>query len=258
MVEEFLDRLERLGALDDTERAELARTCSATRLVDADTDLACEGDQPDHLHVLLDGWACRFVLLPDGRRQIPALLLPGDVADLDALGVERLDYGIATLTPCRVALLSRPALRSAMGRLPGLARAFLALALQENAVMLRRNVSLGRLSAREQVAHLLCELVSRMAADGEASTAGKHSMPLTQVELADVLGLSPVHVNRVLQSLRADKLLRLAGRRLEILDWAGLAAAGSFRATYLEPAHPRTVRSVMNGAASRLLVPSHA
>lgn len=232
-MELFLRRINAAAFLNGSEMAELAATCSDVIVVNPKTELVSEGDAPEHLHVLLEGWAMRSLALPDGKRQIPALFVPGDVMDLDALGTERLGYGLSTLSRCRIALLSRAGLRSAMQRGPGLAGAFLALALQENQVLMRRNVSLGGQSARERLAHLLCELVARWRGAGVALRSGQLSFPLTQADLADVLGLSTVHVNRVLQGLRADGLIRLRGVEFEVVDWDGLADAGEFQAGYL-------------------------
>lgn len=98
---------------------------------------------------------------------------------------------------------------------------------------MRWNVSLGRLSAREQVAHLLCELAARLEEQRHAANETDFVIPLTQAELADVLGLSTVHVNRVLQGLRADGLIELTGDRLPLPDRASLASAAGFQPHYL-------------------------
>ena len=164
----------------------------------------------------------------------------------------------STLTRCRVAILSRPALKAAIERTPNLGRALLALALHENAMLTRRNVSLGRRTAREQVASLLCELVTRLADASGGTRATRHTLPLTQAELADVLGLSAVHVNRVLQGLRADGLVRLASGKLEMLDWAGLVAAAAFQPDHAGPAPSHALSAVTSGSAAREPLPSHA
>jgi CRP-like cAMP-binding protein len=257
-LEKFLDRLQRLMPLNTDEAAELARTCGGVVQFEEGSDLVREGARPECLHVLVEGWACRYVLLPDGRRHIPALLLPGDMADLDAFATDRLEYGVSTLTRCRVAILSRPALKAAIERTPNLGRALLALALHENAMLTRRNVSLGRRTAREQVAGLLCELVTRLADASGGTRATRHTLPLTQAELADVLGLSAVHVNRVLQGLRADGLVRLASGKLEMLDWAGLVAAAAFQPDHAGPAPSHALSAVTSGSAAREPLPSHA
>lgn len=250
-MDSFLRRPKAFALVDVSDWNELTATCSGVVEVDADTDLVREGARPDRLHVVLEGWACRYLLVRDGRRQIPALVLPGDVADLDALGCERLEFSVSTLTPCRVARLSRSALQSAIDRTPGLARAFLALAIQENGVLIRRTVSLGRRTAREQVAHFLCELVTRLNWDADPAAYVKRILPLTQAELADVLGLSTVHVNRVLQRLRADGLARLAGERLEIVDWTGLAAVGEFRMGSSQSPAKGVAAQIQSGAQAK-------
>jgi len=247
VIKIFVERLNRLSSLNAADAAELAHTCSGVRQLEEGVDLAREGEQPDSLHVMVEGWACRYVLLADGRRHIPSLLLPGDVAELDAFASRPLDYGVSTLTRCRVAALSRPALVAAIERAPGLGRAFIALALEENALLTRRSVSLGRRTARERVASFLVEIVTRLTDSNGATTSGTHGLPLTQAELGDMLGLSTVHVNRVLQGLRGDRVLRLAGDKLDILDWAGLVEAAALRPDDSGGPGFRTFGAVANG-----------
>lgn len=243
-MQKFLNRLRAMSRLGNSEMDAVEGACRDVIRLEADTDLVREGEPAEHVHVLLEGWACRYVLLPEGGRQIPALLLPGDVADLDALLAQRRPYAVATLTACEVAVLSCQAVHAAMAQYPALGAALLMGALHENVIMTHRNVSLGRQSARERVAHLLCELANRLS-DDDATTKGAYALPLTQAELGDVLGLSTVHVNRVLQSLRADALIRVANRRLEVLDWNGLGQVAGF---HCRPAHADASRSSRSGA----------
>ena len=227
-----LDLLRGFDALDAAARAALEGACAGVISVAPDTDLRREGEALDRLHVLVDGWACRTKLLVDGRRQIPMLLLPGDICDLDGLESPRLPYGVITLTPCRVAVWSHHALATVMRDHPSIGAALLRLALVENAMMTQGIVVLGRHCAREKVAHLLCEIVVRLEAVGRAEP-DRYDLPLTQAEMADVLGLSSVHINRVLQDLRGAGLIHLAAERLTVLDYEGLCAVGQFRADHL-------------------------
>ncbi len=205
-----------------------AATVGTAFRLDANVDLLRQGDRPEHVHLLLDGWACRTFYFEDGRRQIPALLLPGDLVDLDRLVSDRAEFGVCALTPCRFACLPVAALRSVVERDHELANTVLWLALKEVAILNRRNVALARQTAYERLAALLCELVTRLTESG-APRKETYTLPLTQSVLGDVVGLSTVHVNRVLQSLRKDGLIRSKGRQLEILDWPGLVAAGTIR-----------------------------
>lgn len=237
-VERFLHRLRALGDLGDADVAAVAETTFDVVAVRSDTDLTRAGERVDLLHVLAEGWAFRNILLRDGRRQIPALYLPGDLCELDALAADRLDCSITTLVPCRVARLGKAALSAAIRRRAEVGRAFLALACRENALLTQWNVALGRKSAREHVAHFLCELVVRLGDGTDTSVRDTHALPLTQTELADAFGLTAVHVNRVLQGLRRDGLVELCRERLRILDWPRLVAVGGFDAGYLGRADP--------------------
>lgn len=220
-----LRQLRAFRNLDDAAlRALESALCSIVE-AEAHTDVEREHDRSEYLYVVLSGWACRYALLPDGRRQIPLILLPGDVANLDALAGRGCYYGVSTFVRSKVALLSVSVLRQALRNHPSVASAMLDLALSEGALAGQRNVSLARYHAREQLADLLCHLASRLSADAD----GRYHIPLTQADFADVLGLSTVHVNRLLQGLRSEGLLQFAGSRLDILDWAGLAAAGLYR-----------------------------
>lgn len=201
-------------------------------IVPARADLVTEGQGTDHLHVIIDGWACRYRLLPNGGRQFPALLVPGDICDLDGLLLRRVHYGVAALTACTVATVPHARLRAILEAHPALRDAFWWLTFVENSISNEWTVNLGRRSALERAAHLFCELLARLWPVGIAADHA-FPFPLTQEELADVLGLTPVHVNRTLQELRARDLVMIKGRRLVIHDLDGLQALAGFNADHL-------------------------
>lgn len=228
----FLLRLRRLTTLGDAELGLLLKLCSPARRISAKTDLVVEGDHLDHLHVLLDGWACRFKLLADGRRQITSLLLPGDLCDLDSLYVTKSDYAVGTLTACKIATIDRLALRDLAARHPSISEALGFLMAVDNAMLTERSACLGRRSAREHLAHLLCELLIRLTLVGQASGSG-FALPLTQEEIGDALGLTAVHVNRVLQGFRNDGLIEQSARRIIISKWSVVCQTAMFLPGYL-------------------------
>lgn len=226
------------------ERAVLERALSGVRTLEAGHTVVREGDRADSLHLLLDGWACRYKLASDGARQIPALLTPGDFCDLDALLFERLDYGITTLTSCTIAVLPREDVRRITAEHPGIAAALWWLMAVENSILSEWTLCLGRRSALQHLGHLLCELLVRLSAAGRVQENG-YKLPLTQEQLGDVLGLTSVHVNRTLQTLRNDGLISLHQGRLTILDWPALKALSDFRPGYL---HPEGMRRLSEAA----------
>ena len=246
----FLTRLRLLTAIGDTELTALEHLLTGKRHIRARSELVNERGADPRLHVLLDGWACRYRLLADGRRQITMLLVPGDICNLDVLHVRNSHEALATLTPCTVAGLDPATVRSLADRSPRVADAFGWLGAVENAVLAERNTSLGRRSAREHLAHLLCELHVRLAAVGRAQDL-RYTLSLTQEEIADVLGLTAVHVNRTLQGLRGAGLIELHGHALVIRDWDALQRTAGFRADYL---HLEGV----DGTSTRLDAPAWA
>jgi len=212
--------------------ASLADLGGEVRTVEANTVILPEGARGNAIHVLLDGWAARFKILENGSRQVPALRLAGDICDLDALYLERRDCGTASLTRCTVAAIPGEGLLALIDRQPGVRAAIGRLAAVENGISSQWTVCLGRRSARERLAHLLCELQARLQAVGAAGDGG-FALPLTQEEIADVLGLTSVHVNRTLQTLRSSGLIRLKDQRLQVPDLQALQRLAGFDARYL-------------------------
>ena len=202
------------------------------RDVAADQDLAREGDRPSVCILLVDGFAARYRTLSDGRRQILSFHIAGDFMDLESFTLNRLDHSIGTLTASRVALYSHASINE-LAADPVIARMLWHETLVDAAIFREWIVNVGRRSAFQRVAHVLCELVTRMEAVGLAHE-GICDLPLTQSELADATGLSTVHVNRVIQELRRENLIMLRSRTFSALDWNGLKLAAEFDATYLQ------------------------
>jgi CRP-like cAMP-binding protein len=184
--------------------------------VDADTDLVRQGEKLAKAVVLGDGWAIRYRTLSDGRRQIMNFLLPGDMFDLCAFLLTASDHSVGTITPCTVHHIPVPAITDLFRRWPRLGAAMWKSALQEEATLRERILSLGRRSAQERAAHLLYELWVRLGIVG-LRTGISYDLPLTQTELADALGLTSVHVSRTLRRLKQQRLIDVRRRRVTIL-----------------------------------------
>lgn len=223
--------LARSGFVSDEERVALARTPVFPRSLAAGEGLVRQGSSPDHLYFLTSGWAYRYVTTRDGGQQIATLLVPGGVCNLDNLLFERADFGVRMLTAATVLALPRTHTLALAAEHPGVGRAFTWLALAENAILTQWAVGLGRRSAQERLAHLLCELSVRMGTDDAGGSS--FDLPLTQEVIADVLGLTPVHVNRTMRHLRTEGLIAMAGRSVTILDVERLRALADFNASYL-------------------------
>lgn len=236
----FLVRLRQSADFGPADLAALSALPVEVRPVEANTTFIRESRRGEHAHVVLDGWAARFKILENGSRQVPALLLAGDVCDLDQLHLDHVDCGVIALNRCTVATLPRDALLGALDAHRGLRRAIGRMAAVENAIATQWTVCLGRGSARERLAHLLCELLARLHAVGAAS-ADACTFPLTQEQMADVLGLTSVHVNRTLQGLRSEGLIALRDQRLTVLDPRALRRAGGFEGHYLHIGPPQDI-----------------
>ncbi|MFC0408824.1 Crp/Fnr family transcriptional regulator [Roseomonas elaeocarpi] len=199
-------------------------------------DVISEGEVPRDVNLILSGWACRYKQLEDGRRQILAFFLPGDICDLNVYILREMDHSVAALTPLVVGELPRDALEEVMQRHPRIAKALWWETLVNAATQREWTVSLGKRSAFERMSHLFCELFFRLRAIGFTSES-QCELPLTQAELADATGLSAVHVNRTLQELRGAGLIQLKDRVLRIPDLRALKEAALFNPNYLHLDH---------------------
>lgn len=214
--------------------------CRSTRSVPARQDIISEGDKPEHVHIVLDGWAARYKVLPDGSRQITALLLPGDTCDLHVTILGRMDHGIIALTRACVAYVPHQVMEELPIGRPRLGRALWRATLIDEAVLRSWIVNIGRRDAAERIAHLFCELHARLSLVGLVQD-GQFDLPLTQDVIADATGLTPVHVNRMLQKFREEKLITLASGELTLLDPERLREVAGFDPSYLHRERLRRV-----------------
>jgi CRP-like cAMP-binding protein len=202
------------------------------RLAKARRDLIAEGARPRAVFLIASGWACQFKTLEDGRRQIVGFLLPGDTSDLNNLIVSRMDHSVGALTDVRYLEIPGEALQRVAADHPRIARALWWQMLVNLSVQREWTINLGQRNAIERLGSLLCELAVRLRAVG-LGTGETYDLPLTQADLAEATGLTPVHVNRTLQQLRASGLISLSGKVLRIPDLAALQEASLFTADYL-------------------------
>jgi CRP-like cAMP-binding protein len=227
----LLRRLEAIGASTEAERDLLANLPGTTRHYLAHQDIVSDGDRPSVVCLMLDGMACRYKISADGKRQIVSFHIPGDIPDIQSLFIEVMDHSLGTLVPCTVMAIPHARMRSIIDAYPRIAHVLWRECLID-AALFREWIVVRDRPAYVGVAHLLCEHFARMDAigltDGESC-----ALPITQVQIGDALGLSDVHVNRTLQELRAEKLIRLQNGTLTILDSDGLKAAGEFDPRYL-------------------------
>lgn len=211
------------------------------RAIAAKRDLIREGDQPQAMFLLASGWACRYKTLADGRRQIVAFLLPGDLCDLHNHVLGAMDHSIGALTPVQYLEVTHDRVAEVVTIYPRLGRALWWQTLVGLAVQREWTLNNGQRSALERIGHLFCELYHRLKGVGLTQGSG-YAFPLTQNDLAEATGLTPVHVNRTLQEMRAAGLIVLKDRVLDIPDLDALEDAVLFTPDYLhldgEPRRP--------------------
>lgn len=234
MSNPFLQRLSHATELPLAEIEAIKEICRQPRDIGAKKYLARDGDEIVSFPVVLSGWAARYQILRNGARQITRLLLPGDAFYFDASPNGTAIEEVVTLSPCRVVTIPYPDMESTIKRFPVIGEAMLQYGRMENAVQSSWIVNIGRRDALERMAHLLCETHYRLQIiDGVKD--GHFHFPLTQDDLADVLGLTPVHINRKLQQLRQENLITLRSKQLIIEDLRGLQQIAGFDSGYLAP-----------------------
>jgi CRP-like cAMP-binding protein len=211
---------------------ELLRLPHTVRPFVKDAYLVREGQKTVECTLLLKGYAFRHKVIRNGGRQIISIHIQTEFVDLQNSLIEIADHNVQCLTPCEVAVVPRAALMKLADRSPGVRTAMWIETLLDASIFREWVVNVGRRDSRTRIAHLLCELAWRLENIG-LSEGGIVDFPLTQEQLADATGLTPVHTNRTLQSLRREKLIRLDARSLTVLDWDKLREAGDFDELYL-------------------------
>ena len=232
MLSPFIQKL-RFGAdLTEDDEAQLQAVIGKPRKAPAREDIIRQGDAPQNVQLVISGYACRFKRLADGTRQIMALLVPGDACDLHVAVLDRMDHGIATLTPCTLVQIPRAKIEELL-RNERLARALWWATLVDEATLREWLVNMGRRPADQQMAHFFCEMLHRLRSVSAARDDTSFDFPVTQEDLGDILGLSVVHVNRTLMSLRRQELVSWDRGVIRALNWGRLCEFAGFDSDYL-------------------------
>jgi CRP-like cAMP-binding protein len=196
-------------------------------------DLVHEGQSKQTAFILAEGWVCSYKILPSGTRQIVDFQIPGDFLGLRSVLFRTADHNIEPVTAVEASEIHISDLLEAFTNTPRLATAVLWAASRDEAMVVEHLVNIGRRNAAERMAHFLLELGARLKLVGLATTKG-YACPLSQYLLADTLGLTPVHVNRVLRQLREDGLLIFQKGEVQFDDFAGLVRFADFDRAYLD------------------------
>lgn len=229
----MLRKLRLWAALEPADERALLGLPHEIVTIDKHRALITEGDVVTHSWVLLSGFCVRYKIVGDGGRQILSIHMIGDLVDLQNALLGVADHGVQALTECRMAKIPIAAIKRLTDTRPLIKDALWFDTLVDGSIHREWVANVGRRDARQRVAHLLCEFALKL----DAIHVGEqldYELPMTQEQLADATGLTPVHVNRVLQSLTRDGLIeRATAKSIVIGDWKRLAAAGDFHRAYL-------------------------
>jgi CRP-like cAMP-binding protein len=232
VVDKLILKLERRDSVSDAEREILERTITRIDGFRPRDDIVVEGDLQTESRLLLDGIVVRYKALLDGRRQITALHIAGDFVDLHSFTLKKLDHNVAAITPARLAVVPHGALRTITETEPHLTRLLWLNTMIDAAIHREWVVSTGRRPAIAHVANLFCEMFVRSQVVGLAE-GNRYPLPITQDDLADICGLTPVHVNRMLQELRGTGAVEWRSGTVTVRDWSALQQAADFDPAYL-------------------------
>jgi len=232
-LEPLVRKLEYRQKLDADDRAALLALPHKIKLLEPHDYVVRQGDRAEFSCLLLSGFAVRQKIVGNGYRQIFAIQMKGEIVDLQnsLLGVA--DHSVQMLTAGKIAMMPREEVVRVAFERPAVGRAMWIDTLVDGAIFAEWVANVGRRDARTRIAHLLCEFSLRIKVAGLGEQSN-YELPMTQEQLADTTGLTPVHVNRTLKTLEADGLIdRPSARSIRIGDWRKLAEVGDFQSTYL-------------------------
>lgn len=234
----MIRRLERRSPLGPADREALLSLPHNVRRLGQNGHVIRDGDSADNCALLLSGFAFRYKITGHGGRQIISLHIASEFLDLQHSFLGVADTSVQTLTECDVAFIPSRAIEELILSNPAVGRALWMDTLIDSSIFREWVVNVGRRDSRARVAHMLCEFSLRLEAAGMAENH-RYELPMTQEQLADAVGLTSVHVNRVLRQLREDGLIDRDRRAITIVDWGRLRDVGDFNERYLH--HDATV-----------------
>lgn len=227
-----LRKLESYGRFTDDDRGAFLSLPYLRQPTKAGTQIVLKGDVVRSCRIVIAGFAYRFKMVADGGRQIIAIHMAGDLLDLQHALMRVATHNVQMLTPGELAVIRMEPLEELARQRPAVQRALWLDTLIDGSIFSEWIANVGRRNARTRISHLLCEFATRMRAMGLIA-ANSYELPMTQEQLADATGLTPVHVNRVLQDLRRSGLIKSDRRTITIDDWQALSETGDFDPSYL-------------------------
>ncbi|MDB6009043.1 MAG: transcriptional regulator, Crp/Fnr family [Gammaproteobacteria bacterium] len=228
----LISSLEHCAPLSSEEKNALEIHCGPVQVIPARSEIAREGDSTRGIHVIIEGFACRYRYHAGGRQQMVGLVLPGDICGVRACVLTRMDPGIQSLSTLRTALLSRESVLNLMDHFPRVARALWWSTFVEESITRAWLVNIGHRAAFDRMAHFFCEVFHRLQSV-DLTRDSTFDLPLTQTDLGDALALSTVHVNRVLMEMRRRGLITFRNQQLTLHDPETLRRLADFDPVYL-------------------------
>ena len=232
ILQRMLKKFERRVSLGESDCQALLKLPFQLKQLEAGKYLVREGMPIQESCLIISGFAIRHKLTQSGDRQIVSVHMPGDFVDLEGSLLKVADHNIQTLSRCEIAAIATSAIVALIETHPLVGRAMWIDTLIDGSIFREWVMNVGRRDARERIAHLLCEFAKRLEVAGLGSTAG-YQFPMTQEQLADSTGLTPVHVNRSLKYLEGEGLIVRSKRHIEIPDWKRLRDLSGFNELYL-------------------------
>ena len=231
-LQRFVNRLTSRSALTDEEVSALLGLSGQLKEIAAHIDFVRLGEHVDHSCLVVDGLVGRFGQNKEGGRQITCLHIPGDMGDLPSVVSPKAGWGLAALTKTTILRIPHADLRRVAAEHPGIAEAFWRDCVADGSLFSEWVVNVGRRDASSRLAHLFCEMAIRCEQAGQGDRRS-FPLPLTQPDLGDATGLTGVHINRTLQSLRAQSVVDLRSGTVTVQNWDQLVAIGDFDPAFM-------------------------
>ncbi|MDO9411142.1 MAG: Crp/Fnr family transcriptional regulator [Pseudolabrys sp.] len=233
LLDPLIAKLGSIGHLSESDRNLLAALPITVRNVGANQPVVHQGDLPKSSILVISGILSRFQELTDGGRQLVSFHLTGEMPDLHTLYIRKMDHSLVALKDSVIGHVPHDAIHAAVSASSSLMALLWRATLIDAAIFRQWMTNNGRRGPAAGTAHLLCEIALRSKVAGGLYADGACDMPFNQQQLADALGISLVHANRTLKSLKERGIALIERGRLRVLDWEALQTAAGFDPTYL-------------------------
>jgi CRP-like cAMP-binding protein len=228
----LLRRLNTVSGLDDADIAAIRGLPISVRHWEAGRAIVSDGGRPTDCCLVIEGFCIRAKTTVSGQRQILSIHIPGDIPDLQSLHLHRMDHDLIAVAPSTLGFISHASLRALTRANPNIAEVLWRDTLIDAAIFREWLVNVGQRPAASRLAHTVVELRRRLAITGSA-TGDTFDMPLTQEQIGEALGITPVHANRIIRQLRDDNIVDISRGRVTVLDETNLAELAQFDDRYL-------------------------